>query len=589
MSIPPHKWRASLFTKQLSLKRISVLVAGILSVLLAGILPFSLYLSNALTFEGARYFGSFMFYSGIATCLYIGLTTRFRVDWKLRKQAIMFGALMFCVLSVFAAVEAPAVNALTPLPSDNGPNGSKAYKFSVPFTEYQWVVAQFRDGTYYAINGSDWNILTIVEPWQPVAPWAALATNKTALIQQVQSVTTAGKILLNELSYPYALTVAANVTVVESLNGLTREFINSANSQGSPYTISTDTVNSGYYMAQDRAGRFLDEFTSSNCSYVVQSVFDNPTFFELHFEGGTYDFTTPVTVRNRAAVVDDYNSVKITGEGHNTELRATASMSALLTLEQSNSVTIRDLAINSNEYANYGLFVNIDPTVYCGHTLVERCLFHQSLKAEIYNNASSTRIENSNFGDSAEWCIISEQGDGLYIGNRNSFGETNTAGTTGGHIWVKASVGSSTAVIIENNHFEGLTTGTNAYSIKIDGAGNSVGGFISNNYMTTGQSVSPLANTYGIKINSGYWACYSNRIMWYSTGILHVWQSGAGNCRIHDNIITRADIAITETDGNSDYNYIYDNTCKDVTAGIVIYGVNSHAYNNFNGTAGWTP
>ena len=43
-----------------------------------------------------------MFYGGLIVCLYIGLSTKFRVDWRLRRQALMFGALMFCVLSVFA-------------------------------------------------------------------------------------------------------------------------------------------------------------------------------------------------------------------------------------------------------------------------------------------------------------------------------------------------------------------------------------------------------------------------------------------------------------------------------------------------------
>lgn len=261
-----------LFSKQLSKKRFTVLVLGVFSVLLSGILPFSAFLYGSLPFDVARYVGSFMFYAGLASCLYVGLTSKFKANWQIKRQVVTLAAFTFILLSVFAVIEAPAVNALTPLPSDKGPNNSSAYKFSVPFTEYQWIIAQFRDGTYYAINGSDWNIMTIVEPWQAVAPWAALATNKTALEAQVLSSTTAGKILLNEVTHNYSLTVPANVTIVESVNGLTRQFINSANTQGSPYVISVDTVQSGYYLAQDKASRYINSYSSTDCSTVINRV-----------------------------------------------------------------------------------------------------------------------------------------------------------------------------------------------------------------------------------------------------------------------------------------------------------------------------
>lgn len=213
----------------------------------------------------ARYIGSFMFYGGIAVCVGVAVATRSR--WGRPKQLAMACSLALCACMLVT----PVASALTPLPSDRGPGNSSAFKFSVPFTEYQWIVAQFRDGTYYAVNGSDWNIMTIVEPWQPVAPWAALAENKTALVEQVLSVTDPGKVLLNELSFDYALTVPENVTVVESLNGLTRSFINEANSQGSPYTVSVDSgVNVGYYLVADSEGRIC--FSSTNTNTTITSA-----------------------------------------------------------------------------------------------------------------------------------------------------------------------------------------------------------------------------------------------------------------------------------------------------------------------------
>lgn len=297
--------KGTLFTKPLSLTRIGILGFSVLSILFAGVLPFSLFLYASLPFQTARYLGSFMFYAGLAVMLYVGLTTQFKPNWKLRRQAITLSALVFVALATFAVVEAPAVNALTPLPTDRGVNNSAPYKFSVPFTEYQWIIAQFRDGTYYAINGSDWNIMTIVEPWQSVPPWAALSTNKTALIQQALSVTTAGKILLNELTFPYSCTIPTNVAVIESYRGLTRQFISSANTQGSPYTISIDTVNAGYYLAQDGQGRFLDEWSSTNASYVFQSaVGSNRT---VQWKSGSYTANTKL-------LISGYTDLKLVAE-----------------------------------------------------------------------------------------------------------------------------------------------------------------------------------------------------------------------------------------------------------------------------------
>lgn len=281
----------SLFNQRFSFKHLAALVASVLVILCAVWLPYALFwqLDGLLSLQQAQILGSTMFYGGIASFVAIAVVTRFRLskDWSLKRNVGLFSVLLLTTLVFSSLLSAPVVAALTPLPSDSGPNGSSAYKFSVPFSEYKWFVSQFRDGTYYAINGSDWNIMTIVEPWQPVAPWAALAGNKTALVEQVLSVTDPGKVLLNELSFDYALTVPENVTVVESLNGLTRSFINSANSQGSPYTVSVDTVNPTYYLAQDSADRYINEWSSTNAFTVIQStLLQNSRVF---FKNGDYN------------------------------------------------------------------------------------------------------------------------------------------------------------------------------------------------------------------------------------------------------------------------------------------------------------
>lgn len=214
----------------------------------------------------ARYIGSAMFYGGIATCIGVAIATRSK--WGRPKQIVS----ALSVVLIASMLVSPVAIALTPLPSDTGPGGSSAFKRSVPISDFEWFVAPFRDNSYYAINGSDWNIMTIVEPWQAVAPWTGLSSNLTALVDQCIDVTTSGVIFLKGCAYNYNLTIPGNVTVVESLNGLEREFVSSASTQGSPYTISTDTVNSGYYLAQDKAGRYLDEWTSTNQTDVAYTA-----------------------------------------------------------------------------------------------------------------------------------------------------------------------------------------------------------------------------------------------------------------------------------------------------------------------------
>jgi len=263
----------SLFNQSFSFKHLAVLVASVLVVLCAVWLPYALFwqLDGLMSLQQAQIIGSCMFYGGIACFVVVAVVTRFRLskDWSLKRNVGVFSVLLLVTLVFSSLLSAPVVAALTPLPSDTGPNGSSAFKFSVPFTPYEWFVGEFRDNTYYAINGSDWNIMTIVEPWQPVAPWASLSTNLTALTDQCLSVTSSGVVFLKQVAFDLALmnNIPASVSVVENVNGRERTFINSTDSLGSPYTVTVEGAN---YFAQDTEHRIY--LTSTNSTSLIDSV-----------------------------------------------------------------------------------------------------------------------------------------------------------------------------------------------------------------------------------------------------------------------------------------------------------------------------
>jgi hypothetical protein len=148
------------------------------------------------------------------------------------------------------------------------------YILDTPVSDFDYLIGQYSDGNYYAINGSTWdNLVSGVGS----TAWAGYTSNYTKLEELALSSLDTGIIALKETYFNYSLTIPENVTVLESVNGLERSFINSANTQGSPYTVSVDTVDSTYYVCKDFAGRFINDFTSTNASYTVNSALDGLT------------------------------------------------------------------------------------------------------------------------------------------------------------------------------------------------------------------------------------------------------------------------------------------------------------------------
>jgi hypothetical protein len=99
------------------------------------------------------------------------------------------------------------------------------------------------------------------------------STNQTGLQDTVLSAVTSGEIRLNEVAFDLALinSIPANVQVVCSYGDEHYTYINSADSLGSPYTVSVGVgVNSGYYLAADSGSRIC--FTSTNQSATIQNT-----------------------------------------------------------------------------------------------------------------------------------------------------------------------------------------------------------------------------------------------------------------------------------------------------------------------------
>jgi len=221
---------------------------------------------NAFTF-GASIAGYALMAACAAVFLYLGWTSRFHVD----RQRVKGQTRRIKAAFVVAAVLLMVSPTLFAAPVSANSMATTGYYLATPYSPYDWLVGNFSSGLVYAINGSSWaNMMTFPTP----APWAAYAGNATAVVEAALTATTAGTIYLKEVAYNYsALDVSANVSIIENVNGLIRTFVNSANSQGSPYTISVGSgADDSYYFCQDSADRYVDSFTSTDYGSLMNTA-----------------------------------------------------------------------------------------------------------------------------------------------------------------------------------------------------------------------------------------------------------------------------------------------------------------------------
>lgn len=271
--------------KKLSLVGIALLVASIalifLSKLAVNQVAFNLFLVSSFTDVAALNMYTLLFAvagyvlmaAGAALFVYVAWRSRFVVDAPTVKRQlrvlIVAVAVLLVTLSLFCT-QAASANSLA----------TTGYYLATPYSPYDWLIGNFSSGSYYAINGSNWaNMMT----WPTPAPWSDYAGNSTQVIEAALAATTAGSVYLKEVPMDYGLTIPENVQVIESVNGLTRVFIDDAESQGSPYTVSVDTVQTTYYTVQDCADRYIISWTSSNKTSVLVSVADGASYGNMVF------------------------------------------------------------------------------------------------------------------------------------------------------------------------------------------------------------------------------------------------------------------------------------------------------------------
>lgn len=130
----------------------------------------------------------------------------------------------------------------------------------------------------------------------------ATSSNITTIQELALSYVSSGSVYLKGVLFDYDVTIPEDVLLVESVDGLERKFINSANSQGSPYTISVDTVQTGYYMAQDSMGIFINSWTSTDVAATINNAYQAATSGVVRLNAGTYPCTTNTIYVNKTGV-----------------------------------------------------------------------------------------------------------------------------------------------------------------------------------------------------------------------------------------------------------------------------------------------
>jgi hypothetical protein len=216
----------------------------------------------------APWVGFFIRIVGVCIFVFVAYTTRFKVETRnLKRQFTRLSSVVTFLLIAFIGISLVEV----PLVRAENVSAIGGY-LTTPFGVADWYIGNHTVGRYFAVNGSDWNDLTSVQPWQPSPIWLSYASNYTKLEEMALASITFGTVYLKEVPFNYNLTVPANVQVVENVNGLTRTFVSSGSSEGSPFTVSVDTRVAGYYLVADRMDRVINSWTSTNAGTLLNNT-----------------------------------------------------------------------------------------------------------------------------------------------------------------------------------------------------------------------------------------------------------------------------------------------------------------------------
>lgn len=191
-----------------------------------------------------------------------------------------------------------------PIESTMNNSGATNYQLVTPLPIAAAYAGQYSNGSYFWIDGATWQILEV-------------NSNYTLIEADAISNVTSGTVWMENLTFNYNLTIPKGVSVTENLNGRTRIFINQADSDRSPYTISGGLGNDdGYYFCQDSIGRYLNSYTSTDAATAIQSAINSSTSGETIFiKTGTYALTCQTYLGTERVSLFLNNKSNITIEG----------------------------------------------------------------------------------------------------------------------------------------------------------------------------------------------------------------------------------------------------------------------------------
>jgi hypothetical protein len=214
-------------------------------------------------------------------------------------------------------------------------------------------------------------------------PWAGYTDNSTLVYETVLGNITDGVVYGKGVAFDLALmnSIPANVKVACSYQDQYCEYINSADSSGSPYTVEVGAgLNNGYYTAKDSENRIC--FTSTNASSVMNSA-SYQTYVngggEVFCKVGTYELTAGIQRYNRTTFMgeswvgrsEDWQDLT-----KGTIFKATASFSSFMFTDNSSLTygvnTENIIFYDPSDYVTYGLY--FDNSV---QGLIQGCKFYQ--------------------------------------------------------------------------------------------------------------------------------------------------------------------------------------------------------------------
>ncbi len=292
---------------------------------------------------------------------------------------------------------------------------------------------------------------------------------------------TSGVLFLKGVGHDHSLSVPANVLVIESLNGVIRQFVNVANSQGAPYTVAAGLgVDAGKFFCQDVVGRYINSLTATNRATVINSAIVAAPDFGTVLSVGDTTITSGIELNKPVDFVFDrlfidssmtVNGIAISGihfwtqtgvtvKGRSITVNGNTWNASAIMLQNCIGVKIDVQTIHHATSTNKGVGIewiaaNGEAVMGCSIVNLRICDY---FTIGIYLHTSGTGYINENefintwAGTGSTYCLkIHNEGGGI---GRNSFDFRANAPNiaTGFGVWLETG-GSATYAFIDNNIF----------------------------------------------------------------------------------------------------------------------------------------